>query len=570
MREHEVPTHVQAEDKVLLWFTFPQIVAVLAVCAVSYGAYRYAPFGPSEVRLALAALLGMVGIAMIVGKVGGRGLPLVVADLLKYRLGARRYAGSPAELARPEAPAPDAAQGRPNPLLLLAQRIGKRLSGLRKSWRRRRGRRPFRPHGWFGKRRNRRDGDGGNPGKPKETRNKKPWRLSLALAALALTALLVPHAALADGPWSEDAWRLDEVRALPPDPVPGRGLFVEDLAVIARTAWITIRAATDLKLDARAYGGGEGRTLTFFVADHMQQGEAEIFGFSLDGPNPSFIFAWQDGLGQTGALALKGRQLPHPLPMVEGEVCSLKADTLGWTLGAISGVVVSECASQLEERVSLPVSGGHHRQSMDAMLTGAVTGVTGTVSVSAGGARTSVPFVPGGVTSFHLPIALGEAVHDVTIEAALEASLQVAQPPLVQLTHRPQRTEQRTETVSLLRPGTSRYVSRTVSVALPPDGRVVQYTIGATLSIPSETVQKDVTLEIDHPEHVRAEVVQRGPLARSRKETVVLDTTLASDASYTPLVLPQPTPAPPTAEHRPLNDDEATDLFQRPGWWEWP
>ena len=35
MREHEVPTHVQAEDKVLLWFTFPQIVAVVAVCALS-------------------------------------------------------------------------------------------------------------------------------------------------------------------------------------------------------------------------------------------------------------------------------------------------------------------------------------------------------------------------------------------------------------------------------------------------------------------------------------------------------------------------------------------------------
>ena len=51
MREHEVPTHVQAEDKVLLWFTFPQIVAVVAVCALAYGAYRYAPFGPVEVRL---------------------------------------------------------------------------------------------------------------------------------------------------------------------------------------------------------------------------------------------------------------------------------------------------------------------------------------------------------------------------------------------------------------------------------------------------------------------------------------------------------------------------------------
>ena len=36
MREHEVPTHVQAEDRVLLWFTFPQIVAMTAVCALSY------------------------------------------------------------------------------------------------------------------------------------------------------------------------------------------------------------------------------------------------------------------------------------------------------------------------------------------------------------------------------------------------------------------------------------------------------------------------------------------------------------------------------------------------------
>ena len=36
MREHEVPTHVQAEDRVLLGFTFPQIVAMVAVCALSY------------------------------------------------------------------------------------------------------------------------------------------------------------------------------------------------------------------------------------------------------------------------------------------------------------------------------------------------------------------------------------------------------------------------------------------------------------------------------------------------------------------------------------------------------
>ena len=45
MREHEVPTHLQAEDRVLLWFTFQQLVAITAVAALSYGAYRYAPVG---------------------------------------------------------------------------------------------------------------------------------------------------------------------------------------------------------------------------------------------------------------------------------------------------------------------------------------------------------------------------------------------------------------------------------------------------------------------------------------------------------------------------------------------
>ena len=44
---------------------------------------------------------------MVVGKIGGRRLPLVAADLLKYRLGARLYAGQIAQLVREaEPPAP--------------------------------------------------------------------------------------------------------------------------------------------------------------------------------------------------------------------------------------------------------------------------------------------------------------------------------------------------------------------------------------------------------------------------------------------------------------------------------
>ena len=122
MREHEVPTHVQAEDKVLLGFTFPQVVAVMAVFALSYGAYRYAPVGPSEVRMALAVLFGLVGVAMVVGKIGGRRLPLVAADLLKYRLGARRYAGQVSQLVRAEPPAPpQPVKSGPGPVSLMAK-----------------------------------------------------------------------------------------------------------------------------------------------------------------------------------------------------------------------------------------------------------------------------------------------------------------------------------------------------------------------------------------------------------------------------------------------------------------
>ena len=50
MRDHEVPTHVGAEDKALLFLTFPQVAAMLAVAGMGYGVWRFTPFGPSELR----------------------------------------------------------------------------------------------------------------------------------------------------------------------------------------------------------------------------------------------------------------------------------------------------------------------------------------------------------------------------------------------------------------------------------------------------------------------------------------------------------------------------------------
>ena len=58
-----------------------------------------------------------------------------------------------------------------------------------------------------------------------------------------------PTTVLADDPDDEDpGWRLDEIYFVPPDPVPGRRIFIERLAVSGDTAAVTLRAAHDLDL----------------------------------------------------------------------------------------------------------------------------------------------------------------------------------------------------------------------------------------------------------------------------------------------------------------------------------
>ena len=271
MREHEVPTHVQAEDKVLLGFTFPQVVAVMAVFALSYGAYRYAPVGPSEVRMALAVLFGLAGVAMVVGKIGGRRLPLVAADLLKYRLGARRYAGQIAQLVRSEPPAPaQPVKTGPGPIRLMVRKARRGLRRQRKKTRQSRERRNGRMR-WFGKRRGKDGGSGQRPDHRAETleiRRRKPrggWISVVAVAVLA-AAVMVPQAALAD-----DHWR-DEIDFEVKEPVPGRRIFVEGLTVSSDRAAVTLRAATALDIRVRAFGGPQGSWLRFWGSASLTEG----------------------------------------------------------------------------------------------------------------------------------------------------------------------------------------------------------------------------------------------------------------------------------------------------------
>ena len=538
MREHEVPTHVQAEDKVLLWFTFPQIVAVVAVCALAYGAYHYLPFGPMAVRLAVGLLIGVVGVALTVGKVGGRGLPLVAADLLKFNLGARRYAGSPAQLVITETPAP--VEARPDPLRLLAKKAAGGVSRAVKAARRK-GRAPFRPHSWFGKRRRPKDGDGGNGSKAttQETGGKKPphqvrgrlWRTFLAVAGLLVLAVVaLPATALADDP-DDEGWRLDEIYFQPPDPVPGRRIYVERLAVSGDAARVTLRAAHDLQLRGRVYGGRQGRTLKMGVNPSFRAGESKSFNLTLDGPSPSFTFSWRDGLDRSGAVSLKSHQIPYPLPQADGGLCDLEVTSLEWTPGSISGVIASECIAETRQEVALPVYGGHFSQTAPALLNAAVTRITGRVNVAAGSHRTTASFVAGSETRFTLPVPNEKADHGLEITADLTATLNVPLPPMLQTTHHPARTD--------------------------------VYTRRVTCRCGESTTTKTVRVYVYHREHVRAVETERAPATRTRPESIPLAAALGvgADDPYVSLHVPPPTPPPPRADQTTVGDSS---------WWSWP
>ena len=520
MREHEVPTHVQAEDRVLLWFTFPQIVAMTAVCALSYGAYRYAPVGP------------------------------------------------PSELVRSEPPAPvQLVKSGPGPLSLMAKRAGKtvrRLSRKRRGREKAGGRMPFRPHRWFGKpRRAEADRENGNGnGKDKGRKKRKIWLSVMAAVALAAAVATVPRAALAD---DHEPWR-DEIDFEVAEPVEGRRIFVEGLTVSGERAAVTLRAATALDIRVRAFGGSQGTSLRFWGSASLDEGERVGYSLPLHGPAPSFTVSWEDGLGQAGAVTFEHDQVPHPLPAVEGELCDLRVVSLGWSAGAVEGAVESECVTRTREPVELQTVAGHESVTETALMDAQVTAIAGTLSAATGASQVSVPFVANGETRFRVPVETGAAIHAVTIQAGIEAALSIPLPPLTQLTHVPARIEQVTRTVHLHRPGDSDSDSETAT-ATCEDGSTSSATATAYAYVPSATIAREVTVEVLHLEHVKAEVVERSPISRTRDEMLDTASAIGSDDPYAALAVPEPEPEDPTGEQTPAGG--LSDWFEWLGW-EWP
>ena len=254
------------------------------------------------------------------------------------------------------------------------------------------------------------------------------------------------------------------------------------------------------------------------------------------------------------------------LPEVEGELCDLRMTSLGWTPGAVSGVIESECEARVEEPVELQTVAGHADVTETVLMDARVTAIAGTVAAATGASHVSVPFVPDGETRFRLGVPTGEAIHAVTVDVSLEASLRIPMPPLTQLTHHPARVQHVTKTVHLHRPGDSDSDSETAT-ATCDDGSTSSATATVYAFVPSATIAKRVTVEVLHPEHVKAETVERSPISGSRDESLTLESGVGSDAPFEALVLPEPEPEEPPAEQEPA--DGLRRWFEQLGW-EWP
>ncbi len=139
-------------------------------------------------------------------------------------------------------------------------------------------------------------------------------------------------------------------------------------------------------------------------------------------------------------------------------------------------------------------------------------------------------FVANGDTSFTLPVADRRAAHDLEITADLTATLNVPRPPILQTVHHPARTD--------------------------------VYTRRVTCRCGESSTVRTVRIYVHHPEHVRAVENRRGPVARTRPETVPVTQTLGlvADVPYQALHVPPPPPPPPKAEQTPAGDSN---------WWSW-
>ena len=424
MREHEVSTHLQTEDKVLLGLTFPQIVAIAAVVGLAYGLWKQAAFLPDGAfRLGAAIAVGLLGLAMVAVRPGGRGLPTVILDLLRFALSPKRYEGEVTALLNPPVATPPKSKSQ-------------KKKGRRRLWR-------FRLKGL-------------------------PFKcLSLLLAVMVILTSIAPSAALAAGPASE------------PDP---QRLFIEAWRVRGNEAELTLRAATSLEVQVTTET--HDRYRPFYTQGVLYRGEPREYTIPLAANHKAIVISWRDALGNGGIRVLDQNSIPYPLPGLETADCGLSMTEVGWRLGNVTGRLSSACNSRAEEVVEAtvltdpadPAAAVSRKLLLDADL----ADVTGEVylAASAAGSTTGLAFARDGDMPFNFSLPQEDRVHQVSLRVDITSTRVIPLPGRVDLTHNEEQSLIERIPVIGHFAGFYHTVSSTLSAWFGP----VVHTVSATLS----------------------------------------------------------------------------------------
>ena len=232
--------------------------------------------------------------------------------------------------------------------------------------------------------------------------------------------------------------------------------------------------------------------------------------------------------------------------------------------------MASECVAEIEEAISLQTVAGHESVTETALMEAAVAAITGTVSVTVGGSRTSVSFVPNGETRFSIPVATGKAVHGVAIEAELDAALRIAMPPMVRLTHHPEENGAPHRDGAAGAPGNQRDRQR------DGDGDPRRWDDDRAHPHGPPVHPQQSGLQAGDPHHRPPGARRgRGGGARARRPQQERDPGDGFEHRFRRplqdvLTMPEPEPEPVPAEQTPLTDEEMRGLFGLFGWrWPW-
>lgn len=361
MRDHEVPTHLGTEDKVLLGFTFPQIVAAASVVGLAYGVWSHATFlPPGAPRVVVALLIAVLGLTGIAVRPDGRSLPGILLSMLRFALTPKRFEGRIEDLLHPKPQDPTPTKGR------------RRLRGFRLSL-------PFRC-------------------------------VSIVLAAALLMTSMAPRVAHA-----APARQVDELQRL----------FIQRWSVQEGQATIALRAATALEVRVSGeqadgavsfqardvlYQGETRKYAIPLTASHQAivitwrdaLGNAGIV--VLDGSNFPYPLP-----------QLTGQDCLIRLARVTWEQGGPATGTISTDCNDFASEVVEATVLEAPDD---PTQTVHQRLLVDA----AVENVSGSLHLATGSAADQVALVRGSTRAFNLAIPVGADVHSVTVNAELDSS----------------------------------------------------------------------------------------------------------------------------------------------------